>query len=121
VAKDPGGGIKREVVLRSAHGLCQCTGECGHNHQWQASQPPVRCRAPFEQNIRRKKDHPSCWRLASSHTGTLEHAEYFNDKDIEVKVNIVEKRGDKGIEHLAFCERCAKCAGEKNAVRVVPE
>jgi hypothetical protein len=114
--KAQAGQIKRDVVLRESRGLCQCTGECGHNHKWEPGVPAARCRAPFWGNIRRKKDHPSCWRLAPSFSGELEYAEFFGSKDIEVRPQIVMK----GDLVLAFCERCAKNAGELNAVRVVP-
>ena len=103
------------MVLRASKGLCQCTGECGHNHQWEPGPPAVRCRAPFFGIIRRKKGHLSCWRLAPSFSGPLEYAEFFGREDIPVKLEIVVK----GEEALAFCERCAKVAGEKNAVRSV--
>lgn len=113
---------KREVTIRQAHGQCECTGECGHNHQWQEGQPPKRCRAPFGFNIRRKKDHKSFWVLAPSFSGPIAHPEHFGTDDILVKVTIVSKddpeKKSKRIT-LAFCERCGKLAGDLNAVRIV--
>lgn len=111
-----------ESVPRESGGFCQCTGECGSNHQWQAGQPDARCRAPFWGQIRRKLGHVSCWRLAPSFSGDLAFPELFSKKDIEVKPVVVVKPtpGQKKPDTaLAFCESCAKFAEERHAVRAV--
>lgn len=92
---------------------CQCTGQCGHNHQWLATQPAAQCRAPHACYVHRKRDNPSCWVLATQQgiddrdrpvvSWRLAYSEpYDTKKTIRIELALVELGGVP----LALCQRC---------------
>jgi len=91
---------------------CQCTGQCGKNHQWSLDARPVQCRAPHGCWIQRKLDNASCWVLSEYQgedsrgepvrTGRLAYPEHYKPKPVQVLLATMELGGIK----LALCQRC---------------
>lgn len=93
--------ISEELRIRSA-GRCECTGECGENHAWEAGLPAQRCRVPAGCNIQRKRGHLSWWLLASTQQVPIAYPEYYLDR-IET-VSLAEVKLPKGPKLL--CGYC---------------
>jgi hypothetical protein len=116
------------ALIKRAGARCECQGECGENHAWEAGLPAQRCRAPHGCNIRRKKDHPTSWVLAElqgwednrddrtqltdadgqvtrgGRTWPLAFPEFYRPRIVHVKLEAVDLTKDK---RAAFCQRCA--------------
>lgn len=132
----------QDTVLTQARGRCECTGQCGENHQWLATQPPKRCAAVHGSNIQRKKDNPSCWVLSTlqgfedrgkqdPHPGPrtapegeavtrgvqsaaeLAYPEFYRERVIQVWLQAVRVGGAT----LALCQRCRILVERKAASR----
>ena len=91
--------------VHAAGGKCQCTGECGHTHAWNADVKPQRCRAPHGCTIVRKLDYPSYWQLAGTDVLPLEFPEHYAvDKPIMVELKALKLKD--GETTIAVCQRC---------------
>jgi hypothetical protein len=92
-----------EIRTRSA-GRCECTGQCGHNHQWEAFQEATRCKVPHNTRIRRRLGRESCWVYVAQPEGVqfdVAFEEEYGDNE-QAKLGIVEVGG----KLLAMCGFC---------------
>lgn len=86
---------------------CQCTGQCGHTHNWDASAPAKPCSAPHGCVIVRKTDYPSFWQLAAGETQPLAYPEYYaTEKPVLVEVKRVVLPDGREGKVIGMCQRC---------------
>lgn len=116
-----------DALIARAKARCECTGECGENHNFVPGATKLRCNVPYGCNIRRKKDHPTSWVLAEiqgwednrdartkipdddgqvtrgARTWPLAYPELYRPRVVHALLEAVEL----GARRAAFCQRCA--------------
>lgn len=93
--------LSEDDYIRKAGARCECTGQCGHNHNWEAAHRAQRCGAVHGLRIARKKDNPSSW--VSVQTQRPAYESYYDMKSTDVVWLAVQRVGTKKLVMCQFC------------------